>query len=110
MDASNSKANNRSMLATEQQEHGQGKSMNASNSRASNIRNTCIRRNTCNSMVASSIKEASNSKANNRNIGNSTSKSMDRERAWMPVTVGPATEETLATKEPLVIAWMPAAS
>ncbi len=37
------------------------------------------------------IMEASNSKANNRSISNSTSKSMDKERAWMLVTVGPAT-------------------
>jgi hypothetical protein len=84
--------------------------MDASNSRASNIRNTCIRRNTCNSMGATSTKDASNSKANNRNIINSTSKSMDKERAWMPVTVGPAAEETPATKEATAIAWMPAAS
>ncbi len=35
--------------------------------------------------------DASNSKANNRNISNSTSKSMDRERAWIPGTAGPAT-------------------
>ncbi len=37
------------------------------------------------------IMDTSNSKGNNRNISNSTSKSMDRERVWMPVTAGPAT-------------------
>jgi hypothetical protein len=44
------------------------------------------------------IMDARNSKANNRNISNSTSKSMDKERAWMPVTVRPTTE-TLATAQ-----------
>ncbi len=50
------------------------------------------------------IMDASNSKANNRNIGNSTSKSMDRERVWTPVTAGPAAEETPASKETLATA------
>ncbi len=56
------------------------------------------------------IMDASKRKANNRNISSSTSKSIDRERAWTPVTVGPATERTPATKEAPAIALMPAAS
>ncbi len=35
---------------------------------------------------------------------------MDKERAWTPVTAGPAAEgRTSATKEAPAIAWMPAA-
>ncbi len=60
-------------------------------------------------MDGSSIREASNNKANNRN-SNSTIKCMDRERAWIPVTARPATEETSAKKEAPARAWMPAAS
>jgi hypothetical protein len=79
--------------------------MDASNSRASNRRNICNKRSTCNSIDAANIMDqgrimdGTNSKANNRNISNSTSKSMDRERTWMQVTAGPATEETSVTKE-----------
>jgi hypothetical protein len=58
-------------LATEQQEHGQEKSMDASNSWASSRRNTWNKRSTCNSMDASSIIDQGMSMdANNRRTNN----------------------------------------